>query len=58
VINDDHEEISKLIKETEERKGKGKGKRRNSYYLRCSTIGRMKKKREEFGGELLPTYLP
>jgi hypothetical protein len=39
-------------------KGKGKGKRRNSYYLRCLTIGRMKKKREEFGGELLPTYLP
>ena len=39
VIKRDPEEVSKYL-ETE----KGKGKRKNSYYLRCSTIGRMKKK--------------
>jgi hypothetical protein len=53
---DDPEEISKITGKWKE--GKGKGKRKNSQYLRCSTIGRMKKKEKIIWWGITPYLSP
>jgi hypothetical protein len=43
AIKNNHEDISTIIGKRKKKKKIGKGKRKNSGYLPCSTIGRMKK---------------
>jgi hypothetical protein len=60
VIEDDRVGISKIIKQEMEGRERGKRKGENGYYLRQSTLGRMKKKEKNLEGNhslLIPRSL-